>query len=59
MWHVSKCFCISEEFIKQQLLDFQIGKRHLANMMGRDPEFFTEKDVDVSLVRFCLVKWWL
>lgn len=28
--------------------EFEIGKRHLANMMGRDPETFTQTDIDVS-----------
>jgi small subunit ribosomal protein S9 len=34
--------------MKAQLQEYNIGKRHLANMMGRDPEFFTQEDVDVS-----------
>ncbi|CAG2062589.1 unnamed protein product, partial [Timema podura] len=34
--------------MKQQLLDYNIGKRHLANMMGEDPETFTQKDIDVN-----------
>nr|CAD7194367.1 unnamed protein product [Timema douglasi] len=37
-----------DEFMKKQLLDYNIGKRHLANMMGEDPETFTQKDIDVS-----------
>ena len=40
-------FCLIDVFIKQQLLDFNIGKRHLANMMGKDPEFFSQDDIDV------------
>lgn len=36
-----------DEFMKQQIHEFQIGKRHLANMMGEDPETFTQQDVDV------------
>ncbi|KAH0513592.1 28S ribosomal protein S9, mitochondrial [Microtus ochrogaster] len=36
----------TEDFIKKQIEDFNIGKRHLANMMGEDPETFTEEDVD-------------
>ena len=44
---------IVDDFMKTQLQDYNIGKRHLANMMGRDPEFFTQQDVDVS---FCLLK---
>ena len=38
------------DFIKKQIEEFNIGKRHLANMMGEDPETFTQEDVDVSAV---------
>lgn len=37
----------SEEFIKKQVEEFNIGKRHLANMMGEDVENFTQEDIDV------------
>ncbi|GAB1284927.1 28S ribosomal protein S9, mitochondrial [Apodemus speciosus] len=36
----------TEDFIKKQIEEFNIGKRHLANMMGEDPETFTEEDID-------------
>uniref|UniRef100_A0A673Y5Y6 Small ribosomal subunit protein uS9m n=1 Tax=Salmo trutta TaxID=8032 RepID=A0A673Y5Y6_SALTR len=39
----------SEEFIKKQVEEFNIGKRHLANMMGEDPETFTQGDIDRSI----------
>lgn len=39
-----------DTFMKTQTLEYQIGKRHLANMMGADPETFTQENVDVSLV---------
>lgn len=39
----------SEEFIKKQVEEFNIGKRHLANMMGEDPETFTQEDIDRSI----------
>nr|XP_023675807.1 28S ribosomal protein S9, mitochondrial [Paramormyrops kingsleyae] len=39
----------SEEYIKKQIEEFNIGKRHLANMMGEDPETFTQEDVDRSI----------
>lgn len=39
-----------DEFMKTQQLEYQIGKRHLANMMGEDPETFTQEDIDVSRV---------
>jgi small subunit ribosomal protein S9 len=35
-----------DEFMKKQQFEFNIGKRHLANMMGEDPETFTQKDID-------------
>lgn len=37
-----------DEFMKIQDEEFRIGKRHLANMMGEDPETFTQEDIDVS-----------
>ncbi|EDX12033.1 uncharacterized protein Dsimw501_GD19454 [Drosophila simulans] len=38
-----------DEFMKTQHLEFQIGKRHLANMMGADPETFTQEDIDEAI----------
>ncbi|XP_063225673.1 small ribosomal subunit protein uS9m [Bacillus rossius redtenbacheri] len=38
-----------DEFLKQQLTDYNIGKRHLANMMGEDPETFTQEDIDRAI----------
>ncbi|XP_056157349.1 28S ribosomal protein S9, mitochondrial isoform X2 [Lampris incognitus] len=37
------------EFIQKQVEEFNIGKRHLANMMGEDPETFTQEDIDRSI----------
>lgn len=45
----------TEEFIKKQVEEFEIGKRHLANMMGEDPEVFTQEDIDVSYLTTVLV----
>ncbi|XP_029460704.1 28S ribosomal protein S9, mitochondrial isoform X2 [Rhinatrema bivittatum] len=39
----------TEAFIKKQIEEFNIGKRHLANMMGKDPETFTQEDVDGAI----------
>ncbi|XP_013871559.1 small ribosomal subunit protein uS9m [Austrofundulus limnaeus] len=39
----------TEEFIQKQIEEFEIGKRHLANMMGEDPETFTQEDIDKSI----------
>lgn len=38
-----------DEFMKKQHFEYNIGKRHLANMMGEDPEGFTQKDVDRAI----------
>ncbi|KPJ09645.1 28S ribosomal protein S9, mitochondrial [Papilio machaon] len=38
-----------DEFMKKQQFEYNIGKRHLANMMGEDPETFTQKDVDRAI----------
>lgn len=38
-----------DEFIKNKIMEYEIGKRHLANMMGEDPECFTQEDVDKSI----------
>uniref|UniRef100_A0A672HX75 Small ribosomal subunit protein uS9m n=1 Tax=Salarias fasciatus TaxID=181472 RepID=A0A672HX75_SALFA len=37
------------EFIQKQAEEFDIGKRHLANMMGEDPDNFTQDDIDRSI----------
>ncbi|XP_036326355.1 28S ribosomal protein S9, mitochondrial-like [Rhagoletis pomonella] len=39
----------NDEFMKTQKLEYQIGKRHLANMMGEDPETFTQEDIDNAI----------
>ncbi|XP_004922386.1 28S ribosomal protein S9, mitochondrial isoform X2 [Bombyx mandarina] len=38
-----------DEFMKRQQFEYNIGKRHLANMMGEDPELFTQKDVERAI----------
>ncbi|XP_026513137.1 28S ribosomal protein S9, mitochondrial [Terrapene carolina triunguis] len=40
----------TEAFIKNQIEEFNLGKRHLANMMGEDPETFTQEDIDKAIV---------
>ncbi|XP_014242600.1 28S ribosomal protein S9, mitochondrial-like isoform X2 [Cimex lectularius] len=37
------------EFIEGEVKQYNIGKRHLANMMGRDPETFTQKEIDEAI----------
>lgn len=39
----------SLEFVQKQVEEFEVGKRHLANMMGEDPETFTQEDIDRSI----------
>ncbi|KAJ7319728.1 hypothetical protein JRQ81_019239 [Phrynocephalus forsythii] len=39
----------TEAFIKKEIEEFNIGKRHLANMMGEDPETFTQEDIDRAI----------
>lgn len=38
-----------DTFMQQEIAEYEIGKRHLANMMGRDPETFTQDDIDKSI----------
>ncbi|XP_060534967.1 small ribosomal subunit protein uS9m [Cylas formicarius] len=38
-----------DEFMTERRHEFQIGKRHLANMMGEDPETFTQEDIDRAI----------
>ncbi|XP_014209379.1 28S ribosomal protein S9, mitochondrial [Copidosoma floridanum] len=38
-----------DTFIKKETEDYQIGKRHLANMMGEDPDNFTDQDVQSAI----------
>jgi hypothetical protein len=42
---------VVDDFLKEQLLQYNVGKRHLANMMGEDPDAFTQEDVDVSILK--------
>lgn len=37
------------EFMKKEEDSFNIGKRHLANMMGVDPETFTQDQIDEAI----------
>lgn len=45
-------YLLSEKFIAMETVKYEIGKRHLANMMGEDPDKFTEKRIVVSYIRF-------
>lgn len=41
-----------EKFMEKQIAEYDIGKRHLANIMGEDPENFTEKDINVNYISY-------
>lgn len=45
-----------DEMIENARAEYQIGLRHLANMMGEDPETFTQTDANVSESRFFITK---
>ncbi|RUS85602.1 hypothetical protein EGW08_006614 [Elysia chlorotica] len=38
-----------DDKMKSEVADFEIGKRHLANIMGEDPDSFTQEDVDRAI----------
>lgn len=38
-----------DEFMAAKRHEFAIGKRHLANMMGENPETFTQEDIDNAI----------
>ena len=38
-----------EEFIAQERSEFELGKKHLANMMGMEAEAMTQEDIDKAI----------
>lgn len=38
-----------DEFLQTKQQEYELGRRHLANMMGEDPEMFTQEDVDRAI----------
>ena len=38
-----------EEFISKERSDFELGKKHLANMMGMDVNSMTQEDVNKAI----------
>ncbi|KAL3884181.1 hypothetical protein ACJMK2_030401 [Sinanodonta woodiana] len=38
-----------DKMIQEQTAEFEIGKRHLANIMGQDPDNFTQEDIDRAI----------
>ena len=41
--------------MEESIADYELGKRHLANIMGEDPDSFTQEDIDVSMNSFSIV----
>ena len=43
------CFLlVLDTFMAEEIAEFEIGKRHLANIMGADPDTFSQEDINVS-----------
>ncbi|KOX73970.1 Transient receptor potential channel pyrexia, partial [Melipona quadrifasciata] len=38
-----------KQFMEKQIAEYNIGKRHLAKIMGEDPDNFTEADIDRAI----------
>ncbi|KAK2153125.1 hypothetical protein LSH36_306g03085 [Paralvinella palmiformis] len=38
-----------ESFMEKEIHDYEIGKRHLAKIMGADPDNFTQEDIDQAI----------
>ena len=41
-------FSVSDRLYNTELQQYETGKRHLARMMGEDPDTFTQRQIDVS-----------
>lgn len=39
----------ADKFMDEEIAEFEIGKRHLANIMSLDADAMTQEDIDVSL----------
>lgn len=50
----SNVMFILAKFIEVETLKYELGKRHLANMMGEDPAHFEQEDIDVKYILFCM-----
>ena len=40
---------VSATFMEKEVDEYQIGKRHLAMIIGADPDHFRQDDIDVSI----------
>jgi len=43
---------ILDKFMSEEIAEYEIGKRHVANIMGLDPETITQEDIDVGFSIF-------
>ena len=48
---------ISDEMMKQEVAEFEIGKRHLARIMGLDEDNITQQDIDVIVTNLKLLNY--
>ena len=48
---VIKDFIVSDKFMTNEIAEYEIGKRHLANIMGEDPDTFRQEDIDVRMMQ--------
>lgn len=46
--HNLTAYFLSDKFMAEEIAEYEIGKRHVANIMGLDPETISQEDIDVS-----------
>ena len=44
-----------EKLMKFKTEEYEIGKRHLAKMMGENADTFTQADIDVKLKKYIFI----
>lgn len=40
--------------MERQILEYNIGKRNLARMMGEDPDNFTQENIKVNIIFYII-----
>ena len=45
----------NDMFIAKERSEFELGKKHLANMMGMTYETMTQQDVDIDIMHYDLI----
>ena len=38
---------VVDAFMDNEIAEYELGKRHLANIMGQDPQLFDQEDINV------------